>query len=69
MLKGPHQRLVLLPFDKAVVGDAVHAEMQAVFFAEHLQALHEAHHVGRNAIHIQRQAEHDGIRVPELFEY
>ena len=68
MLKGLHQRLVLPALDEPVVGDAVYPQPQAVFPAENLHPLQEPQHMGGNAVHIQRQAEHHGVRVPQLLQ-
>ena len=41
IFKDPHQRFVLLPFDKAVVGDAVNAELKIVLLAERFHFFHK----------------------------
>ena len=48
--------------------EAFFVDGQAVFAAEDLHFLHEAEHVRRNTVHIERQAEHNRLRVPELFQ-
>ena len=50
MFKYLHQRLILPAFDKAIVGNAVNIQAQAVPSAERLHLLHEAKHMGRDSV-------------------
>ena len=66
VFKGLHERLILPALDKAVVGDDVDMQVQAFLFTERFHLLHEAKHMGGDAVHIERQAEHHGIRAGKL---
>ena len=68
VFKHLHERIVLPAFNKAVVGNTVNMKLKMVLPAECLHFFHEAEHMGRNSVHIQRQAENSRIRAAELVQ-
>ena len=42
--------------------------MQIVRFAENFHLFHETEHMGRDAVHIERDPQHNGPRIPDLIK-